>query len=181
MRASFHQQTLSPQPFCRGGRGERGMTLIEAMIAAVVVSFGVVALIGLNASGWVGLGRSSKATYATALASYRLNDLLGRQFDTSKTDADLLGSAAGATHFDGATNIGPSGEPYTPAGVQLTTGSDAWGAADGWYYRQWTVQDFKLGGSSVVNFKLITVDVGWYDAFSHTPHHVQQVGGKSLQ
>lgn len=57
-----------------GARGQKGFMLLEAMIAIVIFSFGVLAIVGLQA---VSIKQASQAKYRTQ-ASFLANELIGQ-------------------------------------------------------------------------------------------------------
>jgi len=73
------------------GRDELGFTLIEALIAMVVLSVGVLAVIGMQTSGVGGNARARAVTEAANYATDKMEFLLGESYsstDLSDADAD---------------------------------------------------------------------------------------------
>jgi prepilin-type N-terminal cleavage/methylation domain-containing protein len=87
-------------------RGEEGMTLIELLIAMVVMSIGIAALVAGFSSSIVSIDRSHLASTTAALADEQM-ELYRQAASTSLTPAALSGTAQtgsdGRTYWVGAT------------------------------------------------------------------------------
>jgi Tfp pilus assembly protein PilE len=80
-------------------RSERGLGLVELLIAMTVLQIAVFALVAALSSGHVALARASKTTTATALASSQLETFRALRhdeitLDTSATDSVYQADAA---------------------------------------------------------------------------------------
>ncbi len=143
--------------------GERGVTLIEIMLATMIFFIGAVGLLPLVYSSLDGVANSSRLTSATSLAENKLADLLRRPYDHSELS---IGNHA-ETY-----NLGPSGRPYSPSGED----TGAYGTLNGWFARSWEVEDGTVNGHG---FKLITVTVEWQDLQANRARRVVVAGGKA--
>ncbi len=149
---------------------ERGVTLIEVMLALMVLSIGALALVRLTVSGAQGTGVSTHMTHATILARSKLDELVR----LPSTDAAI---SEGDHTEPGDKNLGPTGTPYKPNGDP--TGN--FGDQDGWYARTWTVVDQDLNSTTVGNdYRSIVVTVTWYDGTAKRWRQVAVAGGRSL-
>ena len=149
---------------------ERGVTLLEVMIAAAVFTVGALGLLQLMYGSLGGTGTSRKLTEATLLAQTKLDELLSFQFTAAALNA--------GTVSEGASNIGAAGTPYAADG----TAAGAFGDPDGGYARSWVITDLDLNADVVgADYKQITVYVRWTDGTSGAAHEVALQGGKSSQ
>lgn len=142
---------------------QRGSSLVEMMIAAMVFTVGALGLLRLIYSSAEGLGTASKVTYATTLCTSKLDQLMAEPFDSA-----LLNTGA---HEDGPKNLGPYGTPFDPH----SNDTGDFGAADGWFVRSWTVVEQSAA------FKTINVEVAWTEPNSSTARTVNIVGARSRQ
>lgn len=147
----------------RPRRIERGTSLVEAMIAAAVMTFGVLGLLPMFYKSTAGISVASRLTQATALAESKLDELMRLPYAAPALNA--------GTTNDGATNILPTG----------LLASSEFAAPDGNFYRAWTVtmKDYNATFPGD-DFKIITVTVTWYDAAIKRPRAVSLTGGKAM-
>ncbi|MCK5690460.1 prepilin-type N-terminal cleavage/methylation domain-containing protein [Myxococcota bacterium] len=136
-------------------KGQRGISLIETLIAAFVFTVGALALLNLIVIGSFGVESSNKITIGTILARDKLNELMQSPY------ADIVTAQE-------TTNINSQSQP-----------AGAFGTLDGksGFARSWTVSipDASLG------FKLINVEVAWTGPNGKSTHRVNITGGKSSQ
>jgi type II secretory pathway pseudopilin PulG len=88
---------------------EEGFTLVESLIAIVVLVFGLIAVTNLLLVAATSNSVANQSTGAAASASERMEILRNMQFDTLAT------AAAGGTAGDITADVGPTG-PCSPAG-----------------------------------------------------------------
>lgn len=109
---------------------ERGFTLVEVLMAVVVLTIGVVALV--SSSGLVTrmVGRGRIETMAAQVASERLEYLRQAAYKTATvcTDASFANSTAPQSHYDSKitetwtiTNAGSAGLRLVKVAVQYQT------------------------------------------------------------
>lgn len=98
----------SPRP----PRDRGGFTLIEVMIAVIVLAIGVIALLGSSAMVTRMLGQGRHATQAVEVATRRLENLRRAAYATATpcTDAAFVGGTATGTGYTETWTI------TTPAG-----------------------------------------------------------------
>jgi prepilin-type N-terminal cleavage/methylation domain-containing protein len=119
--------------------GQRGMTLIEAMAAAVIFSVGALSLVMLLTYAANINQQSRQISVANMLARNKLEQLTNLKYDS-------IGVGAEATNIDALGKAVP-GSPL--------------GKIDGNFDRRWTVELSPFGPNLVM--KQITVTVRWYD------------------
>jgi prepilin-type N-terminal cleavage/methylation domain-containing protein len=149
---------------------ERGFTLIESMISVAIFAVGVVGLVPLFYRSTEGITTSSRMVQATVLAESKLDELMRLPY------ASPLLDISGSPFSDGTQNIGPAGTPYTPTGAATA----AYGEADGWFARSWTIEekDYNLVAAGN-DYKIIRVTVTWTDSGSKRQRTVTLAGGKA--
>jgi len=117
-----------------------GFTLIEIMIAILVLAVALIGLAAVTTTTIKGNSFSKAMTSATTLANDKLQDLKARTFTGTSVDTDLTGGS----HSD-------TGNPLL-----------------GIYNRTWTVAD-TMGSGSSIRYKTITVTVAWtWQGLSHS-------------
>jgi prepilin-type N-terminal cleavage/methylation domain-containing protein len=112
-------------------RSTRGFTLIEVMIAVVILSVGLLALMAMQIVSIKANAFSSEMTYSTMLAQQQLETLKNLSF----TDANLTATT-----------------PSTPHTLPLPPNIDAKGGS---YSVSWQVAD------TTTTMKTITITVTW--------------------
>ena len=141
-------------------RGQRGVTLIETMIAAIVLVIGVVGVMGLfTVAISQSSGQGDIGTRTAVYAQDKLEQLMALSFNDGASDttvyptastggAGLGGTMAASTTVGGITPASPvaSYVDYLDAGAQQTTATGAN------YMRQWTIST-----NATANLKTITV------------------------
>jgi len=148
---------------------ERGTTLIEAMIAAAVMTVGVLGLVPLFYRSVEGIAVASKITQATSLAESKLDELARLPYAASQLDV--------GAHTEGVSNILSTGLTLSPG---VTTAS-AYGATDGTFARSWAVTGMDYSSTYPGDdYKLITVTVSWYDNGAKRMRSVSLTGGKAI-
>ncbi len=114
-------------------RAEAGMTLVELLIAMVVMSLGITAIVAGFSSGIVTIVRATKASSAGALADQQMETLRGLSFvsiatATSPRDATYSGDSAfppgSGTQATAPITISPCSQTYceTSRGPVTTAG-----------------------------------------------------------
>ncbi len=117
-----------------------GFTLIEIMIAILVLAVALVGLAAVTTTTIKGNSFSKAMTSATTLANDKLQDLKAKTFTSTSVDAEL----SSGSHSD-------TGNPLL-----------------GIYNRTWTVAD-TMGSGSSIRYKTITVTVAWtWQGLSHS-------------
>ena len=117
-----------------------GFTLIEIMIAILVLAVALIGLAAVTTTTIKGNSFSKAMTAATTLANDKLQDLKARTFTGTSVDTDLTGGS----HSD-------TGNPLL-----------------GIYNRTWTVAD-TMGSGGSIRYKTITVTVAWtWQGLSHS-------------
>jgi type IV pilus modification protein PilV len=129
---------------------QRGFTLLEALIAMVVMALGLLAVAGLQ----ITLGRNSELTRqraeATRLAQEKMEELRSYQ---------VLATTTGKTAYaDIASSAASSVSSFTSAASGATAAALSTNTA---YTRGWTVSDLGSG-------KWITLTVSWTDRIGDT-------------
>jgi type IV pilus assembly protein PilV len=92
---------------------QNGFSLIEVLIALVIFSLGMLAVVSLQISSMNANASSRRQTDATALVAERMERLLALPYD----HADLVDTDA-----DGAAGLGHIGEDDADADFQVTSG-----------------------------------------------------------
>jgi type IV pilus assembly protein PilV len=147
---------------------ERGVTLIEAMVAAVVLLIGAVGMMGLHATGVRMEGEAREIARATAIAQDLMNQIrLWEYADTRlantnpSNDADLADSAWAFT-VPGAT------PPYDHAEGELSNVNADWNGiptaalAAGGFERYWNVSEpDDVNANGTPDGRRIAVIVRW--------------------
>ena len=75
-------------------KSERGFTLVEIMVAVVVLSIGLLASASMQLSAVHVNSSANGMTAATNLAQSRLEELMALQYTLAFTDPDLIGDDA---------------------------------------------------------------------------------------
>ncbi|CRI67747.1 hypothetical protein THIOKS180010 [Thiocapsa sp. KS1] len=86
-----------PVPAQRRRPPQRGFTLIEALIALVILSFGLFGLMQIQTRVMLKTGDSKAQTAAVNLAQEKLEELRARDYADIDSDEDLIEAAAGDT------------------------------------------------------------------------------------
>jgi len=113
---------------------QEGWTLIEVLVAIVILCVGLLAVGTMQISAIRGNFMGGNTSIALTLASQKMEDLLNRNY----TDAALANGA----HT----------EQVSDSGVV---------AAGGFYRRDWTITDTVTGASNWPTMKEITIIVSW--------------------
>ena len=140
-----------------------GFSIIEAMIAAAIFSFGVIAVLPLFYYTTEGSQAAARMTQATSLAESKLSELLRAPYDS----AILLPGI----HNDGNNNLDNEGRPILES---------PFGAADGKFMRSWIVTeevvDTETPGG---NWKTVRVEVAWWDVRVDRERRITLTGAKA--
>jgi Tfp pilus assembly protein PilV len=152
-----------PRP-TRKCRRQAGFTLLETMIAGIVMTFGLLAITALFALAIGNNGRSRVDTTATMLSESVIEQIaavLARGGPSSMTDCDST-----PTTWDISTNVG--GAAVTGSGIDFSESSPPAG-----YYMNFVV----CNGGGEVNTKA-TYDVRWNVAQVSTNTYLVTVGAR---
>jgi type IV pilus modification protein PilV len=82
-------------------RGEEGMTLVELLIAMMVLTVGILALVAAYSSGYVALNRATRISSATMVADAQMERFRALQYSAIK-----LNTSCGATCTEDSTFTG---------------------------------------------------------------------------
>jgi prepilin-type N-terminal cleavage/methylation domain-containing protein len=139
----------------RWRRTERGLTLLEVMIALVILSIGLLALSGMQMTSIKANGSGFKSTTAVSLADQEMQRLKMLSFSNAQL-------TAGA-------------HTPTPASVTVSVGTSD-GTHGVVYGRSYTVTD----NSPIAGVKLIAYSVTWTDGGTHSVSLISRKGNESL-
>lgn len=89
---------------------QSGLMLLEALIAILIFSLGILGIVGLQASA---VRASLDAKYRTD-AALLANELIGEMWSGNRNGADLQTDFQGDGEQEGASNVVPDGRFYTP-------------------------------------------------------------------
>ena len=132
-------------------RHHRGFTLIEAMVAMIVVAFGLVSLVGLQGVLSRTADSSKQRTEAVRLAQEKLECLRAyTQIPSSATTAasrNCMGALLAADTWTGMATV--ASDPLNPLTSTYSNTS---------YARSWTI-----GGATTDPFRTVNVLVTWTD------------------
>jgi type IV pilus modification protein PilV len=144
---------------------EEGFTIIELLIAVVVLAVGILALIEMQVAAINGNGSANHMTVATTLAQDQIERLKRLDYfdtalkdDTDKANNGALTTPTATTSFDHTDANNPLNESgVTTPGLRR-------------YYRFWNVAD----NTPIPGLKTVVVFVYWgpVDGTGLTPHHV---------
>ena len=123
---------------------ENGFTLIEILVAIVILTVGLLAVAKMQVSAIQGNYFSNSATTALNLAQQKMEDLLSKSF----TDADLADTQPG--------NNGNLTSLVTKDHEELNVDEEGVSGA-GIYHRVWNVAD----DTPITDTKTITIIVTW--------------------
>jgi type IV pilus assembly protein PilV len=115
-------------------RGQNGWTLIEVLVAVVILTVGLLAVGTMQISAIRGNFMGGNTSIALTLASEKMEDLLNRNY----TDAALANGA----HTEQVRDSGVVG-------------------AGGFYQRNWNIADTVTGTNNWPTMKQMTVTVNW--------------------
>jgi type IV pilus assembly protein PilV len=132
---------------------QRGLTLLEVMIALVILSIGLLALSGMQMTSIRANGSGFKSTTAVSLADQRLQQLKNLPFSNASLTA--------GTHTE------------TPMTVSVGTSDGIHGIV---YSRSYTVTD----SSPIAGVKLIAYTVTWTEGGTHSVSLISRMGNESL-
>ncbi len=125
-------------------RRQGGFTLVEIMIALVILTVGLLAIAKMQVSAIQGNYFSSNTSTALSLADDKMEDLLNKPF----TDADLVDTQAG--------NNGDLTSLVLKDHEELNV-NDAGVVGGGLYHRVWNIAD----NTPITDTKTITIVVTW--------------------
>jgi len=104
------------------GKGEKGFTLVEVMVALGILAFGILAVASMQTASLVGTNKSNAVTQATTVAMDRMERLRGLPFSTW----DTIPSPGDDSYFDPPRFPAP---PPRPPEITSVTWSVAPGLA----------------------------------------------------
>jgi len=131
----------------------RGLTLLEVMIALVILSIGLLALSGMQITSIQANSSGFKSTTAISLADQRMQQLKYLSFSSASLTAGI--------HAE------------TPMTVSVGTSDGVHGVV---YNRSYTVTD----NSPITGVKLIVYTVTWTDNGNHTVSLLSRIGNELL-
>jgi type IV pilus assembly protein PilV len=144
-------------------RAERGLTLLEVMIALVILSIGLLALSGMQITSIKANGSGFKSTTAVSLADQRMQQLKNLSF----SDASLTAG----THAE------------VPLTVSVGTSDGVHGVV---YGRSYLVCDINntcpaiTSTGLIAGVKLIAYTVTWNDGGAHSVSLITRMGNELL-
>lgn len=148
----------------RNMHAESGHTLIEVMVASVIMTVGALGALPLFYRSAEGNAVASKVTVATALADSALDRLLLLAYDDPALNPGIVN--------DGTTNIAADGTPIA---------GSSFGDGDGNFFRSWEITERDVSLSLAGNdYKEIRVFVRWRDGTAQVQRSVSLVSGKAM-
>lgn len=158
MNTQSTSQTISTQkrPSMRHSKKQEGVMLLEAMIAILIFSFGILAIIGLQAAAIKNAGDAKFRTDASMLA----NKLLGQMWADDRTPANVVAnyqSPGGAKYSAWQTEVASSGLPDVKSKVDVA------------------LTNIIVGGVAVSTSSFVTVEITWQAPSETTPHTYRSI------
>ena len=160
-------------------RSQRGVTLIEAMVAMVVLLVGAIGMVSIHSTGARLQGEAREVTRATAIAQDLMNQIQTWEYaDVRLANANASNDAdpsddAGAFALYGTT------PPFDHAEADLTAGGGTWtgiptaALATGGFERYWNVSTtdqngnlIDAAGNGVADGMRVAVIVRWLQGAS---------------
>ena len=136
-------------------RSQRGFSLIEAMVAMVVLLVGSIGMLGLHSTGLRLQGEAREITRATAIAQDLMNQIQSWEYADVRL-AEVNGSNNQDVGDDALLfNVYGTTPPYDHAEADLTAGGAAWtgiptaSLTTGGFERYWNVTTVNPDGSSI--------------------------------
>ncbi|HLY85061.1 MAG TPA: prepilin-type N-terminal cleavage/methylation domain-containing protein [Gaiellaceae bacterium] len=84
-------------------RGEEGMTLVELLIAMIVLTVGILALVAAYSSGYVALNRATRVSSATLVADSQMERFRALQYSAIALNTGCGASCTEDTTYTGDT------------------------------------------------------------------------------
>src|ERR1700679_13082 len=107
-KTAFSEKTASRVKIARDKRGSRGFTIIEVLVASVILLVGLVAAAGVVGATLGNTSRSEYMTQAATLATEKLEDL-NRFPSTDANIAVTSGTSSGSLTSDDLQNVTVNG------------------------------------------------------------------------
>lgn len=158
-KASFKQTVVRWHIVIEEPLSNKGFTLIEVLMAIVILSIGLLALSQMSAYVIQSNAQASRFTRATIMAQDTLENLK-MLYRTSPLDAQL---SAGGDNNDVSTNIHSSTALFTSPDHTDTCNSGCSATIDSSLKRVWNIAD----DTPLSGMKTVTVIVGWADSSNH--------------
>jgi type IV pilus modification protein PilV len=136
--------------FEQGKQRQEGFTLIEVLIAVVILTVGLLAVGTMQISAIRGNFMSGNTSIALSLASEKMEDLLNRRWDTT-TDPDLIDTMTGNNGNLVTTVAGQTDHEENVSENGIV-------GAGGFYRRIWNIADT---ASPMPTMKEVSVIVTW--------------------
>lgn len=152
MRQLRHPMTIDRR---RRRRTARGLTLLEVMIALVILSIGLLALSGMQVTAIRANGSGFMSTKAISLAELQLRQLKSLSY----SNVNLVGSPAGVVYA-----AGPYAGAYTDPNSSVV------------YNQTYTVWE----PAPIAGVKLIAYTVTWTDGGTHSVSLMSRMGNELL-
>lgn len=108
---------LQCEPHMRAARGERGFTLVEVLIATVVLSTAVVASAGLFGIAGLSVRNARRHSMATLLAAGKLAELRVAETAVSPSDALVRDTQGFVDYLDASGRLMAGGSQRPPEAV----------------------------------------------------------------
>lgn len=116
----------------RKSRDNRGFTLLEILVAIVLLSIGLLAMASLTTGIMSGNLFSNQLTTATTLAQDKMEENRRLGYDGVAALTESYGSITGYTEYERVTTVASIDNPATgnPAGMYMVTVTVSWDSDD---------------------------------------------------
>jgi type IV pilus modification protein PilV len=136
-------------------RSQRGVTLIEAMVAMVVLLVGAIGMVSLHSTGVRIQGEAREITRATAIAQDLMNQIQTWEYADARLANANAANDADPSDDSGAFSVYGTTPPFDHAEADLTAGGGSWNGvptadlATGGFERYWNVSTSNPDGTLI--------------------------------